>query len=75
MDHVEQPETGRPDQHILFRDGQWAVIPEGSEDPIQVFDSQDEALRWAGRSLNHQGATLIVHNEDGSVNDTIRPES
>jgi hypothetical protein len=25
--------------------------------------------------MNHQGANLIVHNEDGSVNDTIRPES
>lgn len=75
MSEAERPDAGLPDQHILFQDGQWAVIPEGAEEPMRVFDSQDEALRWAGRSLNHQGATLIVHNEDGSVNDTIRPET
>ena len=67
--------AGIPDQHILFRDGQWAVIPEGANEPMRTFESRDDALRWAGRSLNHQGATLIVHNEDGSVNDTIRPEA
>jgi hypothetical protein len=66
--------SGNPDQHILFQDGKWSIIPEGASDPIRVFDTREEALRWAGRSLNHQGATLVVHNEDGSINDTIRPQ-
>lgn len=64
-----------PDQHIIFQNGTWAIVPEGSENPIRTFDSRDEALQWAARSLNHQGANLIVYNEDGSVNDTIRPEA
>jgi hypothetical protein len=64
-----------PDQHIVVRNGTWAVVPEGSDDPIRTFDSRDEALQWAARSLNHQGANLIVYNEDGSINDTIRPEA
>lgn len=64
-----------PDQHIIFRNGSWAIVPDGAEEPIRTFDSQDEALKWAARSLNHQGANLIVHNEDGSINDTIRPAS
>lgn len=64
-----------PDQHIVFRNGAWAIVPDGSEDPIRTFDSRDEALRWAARSLNHQGSNLIVYNEDGSINDTIRPEA
>ena len=63
-----------PDQHILMHEGRWAVMPEGATEPIHLFDTREDALQWAGRSLSHQGATLIVHNEDGSVNDTIRPE-
>lgn len=64
-----------PDQHIILHDGKWAIIPDGAREPIRVFDTREDALNWAGRSMNHQGANLIVHNEDGSVNDTIRPES
>ena len=71
----QRSEERTPDQHIVMHDGQWAVVPDGAVEPIQVLDSREDALRWAGRSLNHQGATLIVHNEDGSINDTIRPES
>ena len=66
---------GTPDQHITLHDGKWAIIPDGAQEPIRVFDTRDDALAWTGRSMNHQGANLIVHNEDGSVNDTIRPES
>lgn len=70
----DDPGAGIPDQHILIQGGKWAVVPEGADDPMREFETQDDALRWAGRALSHQGATLIVHNEDGSVNDTIRPE-
>lgn len=64
-----------PDHHIVFQNGSWAILPDGTEEAIRTFESRDEALRWVGRSMNHQGANIIVHNEDGSVNDTIRPES
>lgn len=71
------PEAGEgtPDQHIILHDGKWAIIPEGAREPIRVFNARDDALRWAGRSMNNQSANLIVHNEDGSVNDVIQPES
>ena len=71
-----QPDAaGNPDQHIMPHEGRWAIIPDGADEPIRVFDTRDAAIEWAGRSLNHQSADLIVHNEDGSVNDTIRPAS
>lgn len=75
MSQNPQSDARTPEQHILLHKGKWAVMPEGATDPINVFETRDEALRWAGRTLNHQGVTLVVHNEDGSVNDTIRPES
>lgn len=69
---TQQSDT--PDHHIVYQNGTWAILPDGAEDPVRTFDTRDEALRWAGRSMNHQGVNLVVHNEDGSVNDTIRPE-
>lgn len=41
--HTEEPAT--PDQHILYRDGTWAVMPDGAAEPIRTFDSREEALR------------------------------
>jgi hypothetical protein len=64
-----------PDQHIVYRAGRWAIVPDGADEPIKEFETRDEALHWAARSMNHQGSTLIVHNEDGSINDSIRPEA
>jgi hypothetical protein len=72
---MKDQQGGPPDQHIVHQDGSWAVRPEGAQEPIRVFATQDEALQWAARSMNHQGYNLVVHNEDGSVNDVIRPES
>lgn len=67
--------AGSSDQHIMLHDGQWALIPEGAQQPIRVFDSREDALDWAGRSMNHQDANLVIHNEDGTINDTIQPHA
>ena len=72
---MKDQHLGSPDQHIVFQGGSWAIKPDGAEEPIKVFETRDEALQWAARSMNHQGTNLVVHNEDGSINDSIRPES
>jgi len=72
---MNEPQRSSPDQHIVYQGGTWAVVPDGADDAIKEFETRDEALQWAARSMNHQGSNLIVHNEDGTIDDTIRPES
>ena len=74
MNAQSRHQSDTPEHHILYQGGVWAIVPDGAEDAIRTFDTRDEALQWAGRSMNHQGVNLVVHNEDGSINDTIRPE-
>lgn len=74
MDSQPAQQSDTPEHHIVYQNSAWAIVPDGAEEPIRTFESRDEALRWAGRSMNHQGVNLVVHNEDGSINDTIRPE-
>ena len=71
----DQATEESPDHHIIFQNGAWAVLPDGTEEPIRTFDTRDEALRWIGRAMNNQDASIVVHNEDGSVSDTVRPEA
>ncbi len=75
QDRDRSSDDSTPALRIRPEGGKWAVVPDGAGSPIRVFDTREDALSWAGRSMNHQGAGLIVHNEDGSVDHTIRPNA
>lgn len=54
-------------QHVVPRDGQWAVRREGSARDTKRFETQKEAIRAARRIARNQGGELVVHGRDGRI--------
>jgi diacylglycerol kinase family enzyme len=59
--------SGKGNQHVVPRDGEWAVRREGSSRDTKRFETQDEAIREARRIARNQGLELLVHGRDGRI--------
>ncbi len=54
-------------QHVVPRDGKWAVRKAGSDRVTRTFETQREAVA-AGRDIaRSQGAELVIHGSDGLI--------
>ena len=57
----------RMSQHVVPRDGKWAVRKGGADKVTRRFDTQREAIE-AGRELARKQRTeLYIHGEDGRI--------
>lgn len=57
----------RKAQHVVPRDGKWAVRRTGAVRVTRRFDTQDEAIE-AGRDIaQKQGTELYIHGRDGRI--------
>jgi len=57
----------KPAQHIVPHDGGWAVRKEGSKRVTSEHRTKAEA-ETVGRAIAvNQGAELVVHREDGTI--------
>lgn len=55
------------DQHVVPRDGRWAVKGAGAERATVVVDTQKEAIGRAREIASNQGTELFVHGRDGRI--------
>ncbi len=62
------------DQHVLPHEKGWAVKREGASQASQTFDLKEEALDRARELANNQGARVVVHRQDGTIEDVFRPK-
>ncbi len=54
-------------QHVVLRDGKWAVRRTGAKKARKRFDTQKEAIE-AGREIaRRQRTELYIHGEDGRI--------
>jgi len=54
-------------QHVVPRDGRWAIKGAGSSRATKVFSTQREAIE-AGRDIaRRQGSELLIHGRDGRI--------
>jgi hypothetical protein len=54
-------------QHVVPRDGHWAVRRTGSDKVTRTFDTQNEAVR-AGREIaRNQRTELYIHDRTGLI--------
>jgi hypothetical protein len=54
-------------QHVVPRDGGWAIKGAGSKKATKVFSTQSEAIQ-AGRDIaRRQGSELLIHGRDGRI--------
>ncbi len=54
-------------QHVVPRDGAWAVRRTGSMRVTQTFDTQKEAISAARRLARDQATRLYIHGQDGRI--------
>lgn len=59
----------KPGQHVVPRDGKWAVRKAGSSRATKKFDTQKEAIREAKKIANSQGTDLYIHGRNGRIRD------
>jgi hypothetical protein len=68
---VRKPETEYKNmginQHVVRREGGWAVIGEGNSRDTSVHNTQQEAIDRGREIAINQGSELIVHGHDGKI--------
>lgn len=58
---------GRKAQHVVPRDGKWAVRKTGSDRVTKRYDTQREAIEAARKLARKQKTELYIHGEDGRI--------
>jgi uncharacterized protein YdaT len=54
-------------QHVVPRDGNWAVKSEGSKRASSVHDTQGEAIKAAREIAHNQNSELFIHGRNGRI--------
>ena len=54
-------------QHVVPRNGKWAVRKTGSVKATKIFDSQQEAINLGRRIARNQRTELYIHGRDGRI--------
>lgn len=55
--------------HVVPHGGGWAVEREGSEKPLRVTDTKQEALEVGRRYAKNSQTELVIHGQDGKIQD------
>lgn len=56
-------------QHIVPRNGGWAVQPAGGQRASSVHDTQREAIDRGRDVARNQNSELLIHGRDGRIRD------
>lgn len=56
-------------QHVVTRNGKWAIRRSGSDKATKIFDTQKEAIVQGRRIARNQGTELYIHGRDGRIRD------
>ncbi len=59
--------TNGKNQHVVPRDGQWAVVGEGNQRATAVVPTQAEAIQKAREISRAQQSELLVHGRNGQI--------
>lgn len=62
-------------QHVVPREGGWAVRSSGAARVAGRFPTQDEAVQVARDRARAQGTILFIHGSDGRVREMHNYES
>ncbi len=54
-------------QHVVPRDGAWAVQGAGAQRATAIHTSKREAVHQARQIAQNQGTELLVHGGDGKI--------
>lgn len=60
-------------QHVVPHDAKWAILREGNDKVSHVYDTKEEALDKAKEMGIKEGVRVVVHKQDGKIQDNIIP--
>lgn len=56
-------------QHVVPREGEWAVLGEGNSRDTSRHSTQSEAIKVGREHAIKQQSELVVHGRDGRIRD------
>ena len=56
-----------PNQHVVPKDGKWAVRGEGNSRATSVHPTQKEAIKEGKKIAENQESELFIHNRQGQI--------
>lgn len=59
----------RKSQHVVPKDGGWAVRKQGAVKVTKVFSTQSDAVQFARNVAKKQSGELFIHKADGTIRD------
>lgn len=59
----------KKNQHVIPRDGSWAVRSAGSTRASSTHATQKAAIQKARQKAQKQGSEMIIHGRDGKIRD------
>lgn len=57
----------KKNQHVVPRDGQWAVVGAGNKRATSIHDTQQSAIDAAREIARNQETELFVHGRNGQI--------
>lgn len=57
----------RKNQHVVPRDGKWAVVGEGNGRATVIASTQSEAIDKGRAIARHQESELLIHGRSGKI--------
>ena len=58
-----------PNQHIVPRDGRWAVQSASGQRATALYDTQAEAIARGREIAINQSSELLIHRPNGQIRD------
>lgn len=57
----------KSNQHVVPKDGGWAVRKQGATKATKIFTNQSEAVQFARGVAKKQSGELFIHKADGTI--------
>ena len=54
-------------QHVVPKDGNWAIKGAGNEKATKVVETQKEAIEIAKKIAKNQESEMLIHNKKGQI--------
>ena len=68
-------EKGKQDHHVVYKENSWIITRGGSNEIINSFGTQQEAITQAKSIAQNQGTSVYIHGTDGRIKETVSYES
>ncbi|MFD2925044.1 DUF2188 domain-containing protein [Halobacillus naozhouensis] len=64
-----RPELLDKGEHVVSHENGWAVQAEDAKQPSDVFENKQDAVDRAKEVAKNKGTSVIIHKQDGSIQD------